>query len=125
MAKELLVSIPNVKVLNWLGAPLQVSVDNVPADVDVAELTKLFLRSRDAQGQSLVVKRLEDAERVRSIGRSLQALDDGVLRIPFGDHKWLVDKAKEVGFHCLPNDITLFIEALESGQKANVPVKEE
>ena len=67
-----------------------------------------------------MVKSLEDAERVRSIGRSLQAADDGVLRIPFSDHKWLIAKAKEVGWRFLPNDITLLIEALEAGQKANM-----
>ena len=124
MAKtELLVSIPNGKVGNWLGEPLKISMDGVLSEVDVTELTKLFLRSRATDGQSLVVKSLEDAQHVRDVGRSLQATDDGVFRLSFGDHKWLLDKAKEIGFRFLPNDITLFIEALEAGQKANVPVE--
>lgn len=120
--KILLVSIPNEKLSNWLGEPMKASLDGANVDVTVSELTKLFLRGRDAQGQSLVVKSLEDAQRVRDIGRCLQAVEDGVLRIPFGDHKWLLEKAKEVGFRLLPNDITLFIEALEAGQKTNSSV---
>ena len=78
------------------------------------------MRARDPNGQSLVVKSLEDAQHVRVIGMALQEHKDGVLRIPFGEHKWLVDKAKEVGFRFLPNDIPTLIDALEAGQKTNV-----
>ena len=127
---ELIVTIKNEELTNWLGDPLTISTlqpdgSVISAHANVAEVVKNLLRSRDPQnGQSLVVKNLEDAERVRVLGMALREATDGVLRIPFGEHKWLVEKAKEVGFRYLPNDITIFIEALESGQKANILVGE-
>ena len=124
---ELMVSIENVKQQNWLGDPLNLSTQQLDGSymsvhADVTDLVKSFLRARDNQsGQSLVVKSLEDSERVRVIGMALRDTTNGVLQMPFGEHKWLVDKAKEVGWRFLPNDASIFIEALQAGQKANVP----
>lgn len=130
MAKELLVSIKNDKLSNWLGDPLTITTQEADGSLktthaDVADIIKNFMRARGQDGQSLVVKSLEDAQRVRVIGMALQEHEDGVLRIPFGEHKWLVDKAKEVGFRFLPNDIPTLIDALEAGQKTNAPVETE
>lgn len=128
--KAFLVTVPNEKLFNWLGEPLIMVTQEADGStsrthVDVVETVKNFLRSRDPQnGQSLVVKSLDDADHVRAIGLALVASTDGVLALPFGDHKWIVGKAKEVGFRFLPNDVSILIEALEAGQRANELVNE-
>lgn len=123
---SLIVSMKNEKLKNWLGEPMVFTTllpdgTQQSEEADLASVIKSFLRQRDPMTQhSPVVKSLEDAERVRIIGMALQEQTDGVLKLPFGEHKWLMAKVKEVGYRFMPNDVTIFIEALEHGQNSNV-----
>lgn len=85
----------------------------VSEHADLKAALTVILRARDTQGQSRVVKGLDDANRVQSIGKVLQQ-SDGFIELPSGDFKWLISRVKEVGWQVFPTDISTIVDAMET-----------
>lgn len=84
----------------------------VSEHADLKSALTVILRARDSQGQSRVVKGLDDANKVQSIGKELQS-SDGFIELPSGDFKWLMSRVKEVGWQIFPTDISTIVDAME------------
>ena len=79
---------------------------------DLKSALTVILRARDSQGQSRVVKSLDDAARIQTIGKALQQAD-GFIELSSGDFKWLVSRVKEIGWQVFPTDISTIVDAMD------------
>lgn len=128
----MIVTLGNPKLDSVFGEPLRLSVldeDGNPIVVhaNLAQVIRTFCRSRDAQGQSLAVKSMEDSSRVRTIGSAIQdSIEDGdKIRMSSGDFKWLVRKWREVGATAFPTEASMMLEIFEKKETATAAVEDE
>lgn len=84
---------------------------------DLALAIEHFLRSRDPKSQSnMVVTAQADSDHVWDIGECLQACRNGKgvkIVMSKSDHRWLVQKAKELAHKAFPVDARMFIDKLD------------
>lgn len=85
---------------------------------DLAYAIEYFLRARNAQTrENLVVSAQTDADHIHDLGEALQVHHKGKeganLQISKADHRWLLQKAKELAHKAFPIDARMFIDCLE------------
>jgi len=85
---------------------------------DLAYSIEYFLRARNAQTRdSLVVSSQTDADHIHDLGEALQVHRKGKegapLLISKSDHRWLLQKAKELAFKAFPVDSRMFIDLID------------
>lgn len=84
---------------------------------DLAIAVEHFLRSREAKSQeNLVVKSQADSDHVWDIGEQLQEAREAKKRVIVmskSDHRWLLQKAKELAHKAFPVDSRMFIDHLD------------
>lgn len=111
------ITVKNVDLESVFGGSLILrDVDDagriVSEAINLKTALAVILKARDSQGQSRVVKGLDDANRVQSIGKALQSAD-GVIEMASGDFKWLMTKVREIGWQIFPTDISTIVDTME------------
>ncbi len=84
-----------------------------------------FLRARDPRSrENLVVSSQADSDHIHDLGEVLQQVHKGILEAKAGkepktfsiskaDHRWLLDKAKNLAYKAFPIDSRMFIDCLD------------
>lgn len=110
--------VANISLDSVFGGPLMLrDMDEagrmVSEQADLKLALTVILKSRDTQGQSRVVKGLDDSDRIQTIGKALQQAD-GFIELPSGDFKWLMSRVKEIGWQIFPTDISTIVDAMDN-----------
>lgn len=154
--KSILIELPNPQLQNAFGDPfmlrnlrfdetllqaLRDGDEEVGEDdprltpllhADLALAIEHFIRSRDAKtGQNLVVTDQAGSDHVWDLGECLQATRKGKgdkIEMSKSDHRWLLQKAKELAFRAFPIDARMFIDHLDvqtKGVEEEIPKEPE